>query len=59
MHKAINSILRAGVVVSGLALAGGAFAAAGLTPVTFQLNWVAGGPNAGFAAAVRSEEHNV
>src|ERR1041384_8269123 len=33
-----------------LAAAGFAFAAN--TPVTFQLNWMAGGPNAGFAAAV-------
>src|SRR5438477_11267004 len=34
-----------------LSLAAG-FAAAAGTPVTFQLNWMAGGPNAGFAAAV-------
>jgi NitT/TauT family transport system substrate-binding protein len=34
-----------------LALAAGTAAAAN-TPVTFQLNWVAGGANAGFAAAV-------
>src|SRR5205809_3795766 len=27
-------------------------ATAAYTPVTFQLNWMAGGPNAGFAAAV-------
>ena len=27
-------------------------ASAADTPVTFQLNWMAGGPNAGFAAAV-------
>src|SRR5437762_13799016 len=29
-----------------------ALAAPADTPVTFQLNWMAGGPNAGFAAAV-------
>ena len=34
-----------------LSLAAG-FAGAAETPVTFQLNWMAGGPNAGFAAAV-------
>lgn len=34
----------------GVALSTG-WAAAAETPVTFQLNWMAGGPNAGFAAA--------
>ena len=29
-----------------------AYASAAETPVTFQLNWMAGGPNAGFAAAL-------
>jgi NitT/TauT family transport system substrate-binding protein len=38
--------------VSATVSAAGAVAAAPLTPVTFQLNWVAGGANAGFAAAV-------
>jgi NitT/TauT family transport system substrate-binding protein len=38
--------------VSATVSAAGAAAAAPLTPVTFQLNWVAGGANAGFAAAV-------
>jgi NitT/TauT family transport system substrate-binding protein len=38
-------------VASGLALAAGNTGAAN-TPITFQLNWVAGGANAGFAAAV-------
>src|SRR3989454_3728546 len=37
--------------VAGLLVAAGNAAAAD-TPVTFQLNWMAGGPNAGFAAAV-------
>ncbi len=36
---------------AGFALATGAQAQQ-LTPLTFQLNWTAGGPNAGFAAAV-------
>src|SRR6266568_9368549 len=36
---------------AGLFFAAGLAAAAG-TPVNFQLNWMAGGPNAGFAAAV-------
>ena len=35
----------------GCALVAGPVAAQG-TPVTFQLNWMAGGPNAGFAAAL-------
>jgi NitT/TauT family transport system substrate-binding protein len=35
----------------GIGIASGAAAAQG-TPVTFQLNWMAGGPNAGFAAAL-------
>jgi len=38
--------------VSATVTAVGAVTAAPLTPVTFQLNWVAGGANAGFAAAV-------
>ena len=36
---------------AGLLVAAGNAAAAD-PPVTFQLNWMAGGPNAGFAAAV-------
>src|SRR6185295_2195977 len=49
-----NSLRRSLVVGTVAAVVGGAalsVAAAG-TPVTFQLNWMAGGPNAGFAAAV-------
>jgi NitT/TauT family transport system substrate-binding protein len=38
-------------IASGLVLAAGNVGAAN-TPITFQLNWVAGGANAGFAAAV-------
>ncbi len=51
MRKSIRRLLVAGAVASGLALAAGAPAEAA-TPITFQLNWVAGGANAGFAAAV-------
>ena len=51
MFKSLSRFMVFGAVASGLALAGGV-ATAALTPVTFQLNWVAGGPNAGFAAAV-------
>ncbi len=36
----------------GVALAAPAWAQQTLTPLTFQLNWTAGGPNAGFAAAL-------
>src|SRR5437660_11930439 len=38
-------------IAAGLVLGAGSAVAAD-TPVTFQLNWMAGGPNAGFAAAV-------
>ena len=50
MYHAIVKAL-SGTAVAVLAL-GGIAAAQDLTPVTFQLNWVAGGANAGFAAAV-------
>ena len=48
--KAIARFLACGVAAAGLGIATAAIGAN--TPVTFQLNWVAGGPNAGFAAAV-------
>ena len=48
MKHWINHSLAAATLVAGLGLST-AFAQ---TPVTFQLNWTAGGPNAGFAAAV-------
>ncbi|MDQ6618327.1 MAG: ABC transporter substrate-binding protein [Pseudomonadota bacterium] len=51
MRNSIRKLLQAGICASGL-VAAHVFAASALTPVTFQLNWVAGGPNAGFAAAV-------
>jgi NitT/TauT family transport system substrate-binding protein len=50
MRSSLSKLLLA-AVVSGAALAA-ANAAMAATAVTFQLNWVAGGPNAGFAAAV-------
>ena len=51
MRKSISRLFVGAAIVSGLALAAGNAVAAN-TPVTFQLNWVAGGANAGFAAAV-------
>jgi NitT/TauT family transport system substrate-binding protein len=50
MFKSFSKCLVAGAVASGLALAAGAVSAQ--TKIAFQLNWVAGGANAGFAAAV-------
>jgi NitT/TauT family transport system substrate-binding protein len=50
MRTSIRKLLVAGAVASGLALVAGT--AIAQTPLTFQLNWVAGGANAGFAAAV-------
>jgi NitT/TauT family transport system substrate-binding protein len=49
MRATFGYLKRIGAIVLGLALATGASAQ---TKLTFQLNWVAGGPNAGFAAAV-------
>lgn len=50
MYSSIRNAWVAGALVACLgSVAGGATAQ---TPVTFQLNWVAGGANAGFAAAV-------
>ncbi|WP_036714565.1 ABC transporter substrate-binding protein [Paracoccus sp. J55] len=46
----IKGLFTAGSLIAGLAWAG---AAAADTPVTFQLNWYAGGANAGFAAALQ------
>jgi NitT/TauT family transport system substrate-binding protein len=51
MHISIREMLVAGAVAAGLGL-GASAAATAQTPITFQLNWVAGGANAGFAAAV-------
>jgi NitT/TauT family transport system substrate-binding protein len=51
MRKSISRLFMGAAIASGLALAAGNTGAAN-TPITFQLNWVAGGANAGFAAAV-------
>src|SRR6476659_6134088 len=51
MQRFMVKSLVAGAFAAGLSLAAGVAAAAD-TPVTFQLNWMAGGPNAGFAAAL-------
>jgi NitT/TauT family transport system substrate-binding protein len=49
MRATIRHLALAGAIAGGLALGPSAFAQ---TKLTFQLNWTAGGPNAGFAAAV-------
>jgi NitT/TauT family transport system substrate-binding protein len=49
MQKLVKRLLIGGLAIAGLVTMLDAGAA---TPVTFQLNWYAGGPNAGFAAAV-------
>ena len=51
MHTSIRKMLVAGVIAAGLGLVASTGATA-QTAITFQLNWVAGGANAGFAAAV-------
>lgn len=51
MLRSFGKSLVAAGFAAGLSLAAG-FAAAADTPVTFQLNWMAGGPNAGFASAL-------
>lgn len=50
MHHSFGKSLIVKTFAAGLALAAG-WAAAADTAVTFQLNWMAGGANAGFAAA--------
>jgi len=52
MRTSIGKLLAAGATAGIVLVAGGGALAQQLTPVTFQLNWVAGGANAGFAAAV-------
>ena len=51
MTQSLRKSLVVGTFAAVLGLAAGHVAAAE-TPVTFQLNWVSGGPNAGFEAAV-------
>jgi len=50
MKHWIDNTLAVATIAAGLGF--GFSAALAQTPVTFQLNWTAGGPNAGFAAAV-------
>ncbi|MEO8133507.1 MAG: ABC transporter substrate-binding protein [Betaproteobacteria bacterium] len=50
MHKSMIRLLAAGAIAASLGLV--ATSAGAQTAITFQLNWVAGGANAGFAAAV-------
>jgi NitT/TauT family transport system substrate-binding protein len=50
MKHWIDNTLAMATITAGLGF--GFSAALAQTPVTFQLNWTAGGPNAGFAAAV-------
>lgn len=49
MQNIVKRLAAIGTIAASLVVATGASAQ---TPVTFQLNWTAGGPNAGFAAAV-------
>jgi len=49
MKSLMSQLATVGTAIAGLTIA---TAAQAQTPVTFQLNWAAGGPNAGFAAAV-------
>src|SRR3954464_3763514 len=49
MRRLVHHLAIVGAVTAGLAFATTSQAQ---TPVTFQLNWTAGGPNAGFAAAL-------
>ena len=51
MRHTFGKSLLASAFATGLSFAAG-WASAADTPVTFQLNWMAGGANAGFAAAV-------
>src|SRR5215467_3314104 len=57
MRQAFSKSLIVGTFAAAIALAAATATAAG-TPVTFQLNWMAGGPNAGFAAAVAEGYYN-
>src|SRR5262245_37375743 len=50
MRNAFKAIV-VGAMAAGVFVAVGSAVAAN-APVTFQLNWMAGGPNAGFAAAL-------
>lgn len=51
MRQMFRKFYGTAILAAGLLLGGAAVQAAD-TPVTFQLNWMAGGPNAGFASAL-------
>lgn len=51
MRQMLRKCYGTAILAAGLLLGGTAVHAAD-TPVTFQLNWMAGGPNAGFASAL-------
>ncbi len=53
MLRAFRKSCSSAASATGIAAATGVAAAADV-PITFQLNWMAGGPNAGFAAARRA-----
>ena len=57
MNRGFWKSMVSGAIALAVALSAASAVAAG-TPVTFQLNWMAGGPNAGFAAAVAEGYYN-
>ena len=50
MHDAMKKLITFAAGIAWMWMA--PWASAANTPVVFQLNWMAGGPNAGFAAAL-------
>ena len=57
MRQAFWKSFTVATISAAISVAAATACAAG-TPVTFQLNWMAGGPNAGFAAAVAEGYYN-
>ncbi|HEX8010630.1 MAG TPA: ABC transporter substrate-binding protein [Casimicrobiaceae bacterium] len=57
MRQALWKSVTIGTFSAALAVAATSAIAAG-TPISFQLNWMAGGPNAGFAAAAAEGYYN-
>src|SRR6516165_7760464 len=57
MNRGFWKSMMSGAIAFAVGLSATSAVAAG-TPVTFQLNWMAGGPNAGFAAAVAEGYYN-
>ena len=49
MRKLVHHLAMVGAVTIGLAFA---TVSQAQTPVTFQLNWTAGGPNAGYGGSI-------